>query len=708
MIKKKYKRCIGLILSILIMVATMPTQSVLANNDMNIISSTNITKEEAKKWAKSKGATNTFINLADLYWKLYSDHGAINPGIAYVQAGIETGFGQFGGVLNESYFNPCGMKNPTGGDDIDPNAHYRFNNWEEGVKAHLDHLALYAGASGYPRINTFDPRHFSYLLGTVKNVNGLSGKWATDLKYGEKILKNYKEILAMSKKPSKMWVSNPINDQHVSSDLKIKGWALDSSGVNNIKAYINGTLVGNFKIGIASPDVNNLYPGYPDSKNAYFEGEIPYSKIPNGTSKIIFEVLGQDGSKQRQEISVKKGKKPSKMWVSNPINDQHVSSDLKIKGWALDSSGVSDIKAYVNGMLVGNFKIGIASPDVNNLYPGYPDSKNAYFEGVIPYSKIPNGTSKIIFEVLGEDGSKQRQEISVKKGKKPSKMWVSNPTNNQYINKDISVKGWGLDDSGVSDIKAYINATLVGDFKIGIASPDVNNLHPGYPNSGNAYFEGVIPYSKIPSGVSKITFIMTGKDNQKTEFEVIVRSLDVVDLNFDFDFGLEGPSPNNPNKIILHHAAGNATAASVHKFHKFTNKWAGIGYHFYIHKDGTIYKGREENWRGAHAADIPSTPGYNDGNPLNDTNATSIGIAVQGNYHPETNIPVDKAMPKAQEDAVVKVGQYLIEKYGVMQILKHGAPTIGHTSCPGNYYPFDRIKARVLSKYIYGVYNTDL
>ena len=299
----------------------------------------------------------------------------------------------------------------------------------------------------------------------------------------------------------------------------------------------------------------------------------------------------------------------------------------------------------------------------------------------------------------------------IKVVKPPTRISIDSPYNNQSINgSSLVIKGWALNPSGVKQIKVYIDGAYKGQAKLGGKRPDVNNTYPGYPNGINSGYEFKVGLKDYYGGNKKITLEVYGNDGSIDKFErgFYLNKLNVVDLGFEFDFGLTGPSPNNPNKIILHHAAGNATAASVHNFHKYTNGWSGIGYHFYIHKDGTIYKGRDESWRGAHAADVSSTPGYNDGNPLNDTNATSIGIAVQGNYHPESHISVDTKMPKAQEDAIVKVGHYLIEKYGNMEIFKHGSPGIGHTSCPGNYYPFDRIKARVLSKYIYGVYNTEI
>ena len=167
------------------------------SKDYKIISDCPVTVEQAEKWAKSKGATQAFIDLADLYWKYYKDCGVVNPGIAYAQAAKETGYGHFGGVLDESFCNPCGLKNEQGGDDNDPDAHERFDSWKEGVQAHLDHLALYAGAKGYPKNKTYDPRHFKIIMGRCTTVNELGGanKWAPSDTYGEEVNELYRSML---------------------------------------------------------------------------------------------------------------------------------------------------------------------------------------------------------------------------------------------------------------------------------------------------------------------------------------------------------------------------------------------------------------------------------------------------------------------------------------------------------------------------------
>lgn len=163
-----------------------------------IVSNVFITADNAKRWAEGKGATSEFIELADLYWEYSDEHGNVNPALAYVQAAKETAYGNFGGVLDASYHNPCGLKTKKGGSDKDPNAHMKFKSWSEGVKAHLDHLALYAGAEGYPKVETNDPRHFPSIHGKAESVIDLSKSWAPSETYGEEILAMYNELIEVT------------------------------------------------------------------------------------------------------------------------------------------------------------------------------------------------------------------------------------------------------------------------------------------------------------------------------------------------------------------------------------------------------------------------------------------------------------------------------------------------------------------------------
>jgi|GEM_PF-526248 len=158
----------------------------------NIIGKASATLEQAKAWARSMKAPAEFVGLADLYWQLAPQCGGVDPAIAYVQFAHETGFLYRGGHsaagIDASYCNPCGLKITAGGGDYQASAHKRFRDWKEGITAHLDHLALYAGAAGYPRSGTPDPRHFTYLHGTARTLEDLGAKWAPSSSYGANLV----------------------------------------------------------------------------------------------------------------------------------------------------------------------------------------------------------------------------------------------------------------------------------------------------------------------------------------------------------------------------------------------------------------------------------------------------------------------------------------------------------------------------------------
>lgn len=173
---------------ILFSLLCLPALSNPNQSDYLIIGSPTTTLEKLKEWSVRCGATKTFVRLADIYWKQAIAIG-INPVVAYCQAAKETGYGHFGGIVNEENHNLCGLKKDGSVED-NSDDYMKFNSWEEGVSAHLDHLALYAGQVGYPKpkAETKDPRHYRYLKGDAPTVYDLSGKWSISPTYGVELV----------------------------------------------------------------------------------------------------------------------------------------------------------------------------------------------------------------------------------------------------------------------------------------------------------------------------------------------------------------------------------------------------------------------------------------------------------------------------------------------------------------------------------------
>lgn len=133
-------------------------------------------------------------------------------------------------------------------------------------------------------------------------------------------------------------------------------------------------------------------------------------------------------------------------------------------------------------------------------------------------------------------------------------------------------------------------------------------------------------------------------------------------------------------RIVLHHSASGpgTTWQDIHQWH-LSNGWAGIGYHYVIHADGGIYRGRPEGMSGAHA--------YQDRD--HEANSDGIGICIVGNF--ETGVPTE-----AQLASTVDLIRDIRTRYP-------GIPVIGHcdvmpTACPGRNFPWAELKKRLEEK----------
>lgn len=116
-------------------------------------------------------------------------------------------------------------------------------------------------------------------------------------------------------------------------------------------------------------------------------------------------------------------------------------------------------------------------------------------------------------------------------------------------------------------------------------------------------------------------------------------------------------------QLILHHAAADGLSVEdIHRFHQGKG-WSGIAYHYYVRKDGGIYRGRPENMMGGH------TRGWN---------FNSLGICFEGNFQEQT-------MPRLQKEAGLELVRDIKERCRGIAVLGHSQ--LSTTACPGKKFP---------------------
>ena len=510
-----------------------------AIGNVNIVSSTDTSLETVEAWARSKNATETFVGLAKIYKKYAESRGGVNWVLAYVQAAKETGYGKFGGVLDESYHNPCGLKNPSGGDDYDADAHKKFDNWEQGVLAHLDHLALYAAANGFPKTTyvdkwkdeelasdeTYDPRHIGWfgttngILGKARDVLSLTGSWASDPNYGIELFRMYCDATNSEYLPAKSNLESPSNSEVINNGkLRVKGWALHAFGIKEIKVLVDNSQVATINTGISRLDVNSTYPGYFNGTNSGFDETIDISNLGSGNKTVEVIIVARNGETQSYKRNiVVKGENVSLPKINSldaPTNNSVVTDgNLQIRGWALDEAGVKEVRVYIDNKDFGTITYGTTRTDVNKAYPGYSSGNNAGFDGKIDVSSLTSGNKNVVVKITSNDGTSKDIERTITIQKLQSRSSLDEPTNNSIAGSTtLKVRGWALDSSGIKEVRVYVDGKDLGTVTYGTKRTDVNKAYPGYSSGDNAGFEGFVDISSIGTGTKKLSVKITAND----------------------------------------------------------------------------------------------------------------------------------------------------------------------------------------------------
>ena len=132
------------------------------------------------------------------------------------------------------------------------------------------------------------------------------------------------------------------------------------------------------------------------------------------------------------------------------------------------------------------------------------------------------------------------------------------------------------------------------------------------------------------------------------------------------------------NRIVIHHTDNNQSIKVNEAREMGKKKFAAIGYHFFIEKDGTILEGRPLEVMGSHVGE-----GVKKG-VLNDPDFGAIGIVVRGNY--SDNLIMGSKPPEEQLQAFDDLVLALRARFpGIRRVLKHNEVVRGGdpTECPG-------------------------
>ncbi|MBW9144833.1 N-acetylmuramoyl-L-alanine amidase [Clostridium sp. CM027] len=329
------------------------------------------------------------------------------------------------------------------------------------------------------------------------------------------------------KKESMSYIDDPTLSRYVNGrDLKIAGWALNPSGVNQVKIYVNDVECGNADYGLIREDVKDAYPYYNNASKSGFDYTINANKLAVGRNVLKVVTVGNDKSSIESQMVVEVYKGDNTLFIDTPLNNQKFEKEILIDGWALNTSKIKEVNMYLDNKFIGSAVYGIDRSDVNKAFPGYPSGDFSGFTYKIPLNNTPPGNYDLRVEAVGADGTKKTIDNKIIVEKKKPIGYIDSPSysNIAKINT-IDVKGWALNAEGVRDVKVYVDGQLKGMAQCGLTRDDVNGAFPGYINGGKSGFQYALNTNEILLGQHLLRIEIIGNDSSS---QVISKQLNIV------------------------------------------------------------------------------------------------------------------------------------------------------------------------------------
>ena len=314
--------------------------------------------------------------------------------------------------------------------------------------------------------------------------------------------------------------------------LPITGWALDDDGVERVELYVDGVVAGLADYGRNRPDVELVFPGYPDGALAGFGIFLDTTLYTNDLHQLSARVTSNSGEQTfLNSVTIQINNDTSNLapfgaiTFPNPSSEFYGTCDLSdssrrlsvVSGWALDvgiengDTGVKYVELLINGGLYANTVTscfsdpdwggltncyGLQSLDVERIFPTVANSPHARFRFVLDVGWLISeiGYSQGFHEITIRSGDYYGNVANIAEipvaffcdentGNEGSFGFIDHPDNGELIHGIKDIYGWVLDGEGVAEVQIWLDGQWVGDAAFGLPRPDVSSVYPGYPDS---------------------------------------------------------------------------------------------------------------------------------------------------------------------------------------------------------------------------------
>lgn len=239
-------------------------------------------------------------------------------------------------------------------------------------------------------------------------------------------------------------------------------------------------------------------------------------EVVNGWAKIDFNGKLGYASRGGMTFSHDVLKEPLPIIVElSGMKESYKKENVVLSGIALGYSGVRELKVFLDGK-----EITVTRYTDNNAvsaYTNYPNKENSSFKIEIAHESLSEGDHTITVQVESNYRHITTKTISFRMVKNPTILTVEGIVNGASIpTEKVAVTGIALTDSGVKEVRYYVNDILKGNAEIGL--PSDGGKYSTYPNSTSGGYRFILDPALLTKDMNTVKVEVISTDSS-VEYE---------------------------------------------------------------------------------------------------------------------------------------------------------------------------------------------
>ncbi|OPJ57976.1 Ig-like domain-containing protein [Clostridium oryzae] len=314
------------------------------------------------------------------------------------------------------------------------------------------------------------------------------------------------------------------------SKLDIKGWAINSTGINKIKVFINDNYFSRAAYGALRTDVRKAYPTYKNSGNSGYLYSLKLNNYSPSTYKLTVKAIGNDNKISSITRYIKIVSSIKYRLESITENMNITKNSVAVKGWAISRYGIKSVKILVDDKFIGYASYGLTRSDVKNTYTEYINADKSGYNYALNLDNLVNGKHKITVQIIDNRNTSKIINRYVNILEKSSSDWgkIFLESRKTDINSDsIYVKGWFISKTGLENVNIYLDNELEGTADSGLIRNDVAAAYPEYPQqyASQSGFSYNIDINNIAPGRHVLKIIGTDRTGRTL---YLIRTINII------------------------------------------------------------------------------------------------------------------------------------------------------------------------------------